>query len=148
MKSELTLEIEQALIKKFKGTGFRYALEIGFKNGYVDFATSKMDYYEQKPLISFYEIKISLSDFKSKNGHNFGADKNYYVMPASLLNEILEKDASLLNFKEGIIVYGNGKLTQKREQDALYFFGKRKMTIEERFMLLDQLLMRVINSGQ
>ena len=28
-----------------------------------------------------YEIKSSVADFKSKNGHNFIGDYNYYVMP-------------------------------------------------------------------
>ena len=147
MKTPLTLEIEQALIKKCKGTAQRYALEVSFKNGFVDFATATFSWQEQKPIIKFYEIKVSLNDFKSANGHNFGADENYYVMPIELLNEIIEKDASLLQFKEGIIVFENETLKLKKEQDSMYFFGKKKITIEDRFYLLDQILMRWVNGS-
>lgn len=31
-----------------------------------------------------YEIKSSVEDFKSKNGHNFIGDVNYYVMPENV----------------------------------------------------------------
>jgi len=148
MKTNLTLEIEQALIKKCKGTSQRYALEVSFKNGFVDFATAKFSFQEQKPIVKFYEIKVSLNDFKNVNGHNFGADENYYVMPIDLLNEILEKDASLLNFKEGIIVFENGTLKLKKEQQGIYFNSyRKKLTIEERFHILDQMLMRWVNGS-
>lgn len=60
-----------------------------------DYATNhavRVDYMRFKPLNNtvsgiekgdFYcfEIKSSAEDFKSKNGHNFIGDYNYYVMP-------------------------------------------------------------------
>ena len=63
-----------------------------------DYATSntvRVDYMLFKPInnsvsgiekgdFSCYEIKSSVDDFHSKNGHNFIGDKNYYVMPESV----------------------------------------------------------------
>lgn len=38
-----------------------------------------------------YEIKSSVDDFKSKNGHNFIGDFNYYVMPEEVYNAVQEE---------------------------------------------------------
>lgn len=54
----------------------------------------------EKRIICF-EIKISLSDFKSKNGHNFVGNLNYYVIPKPLLNDVI----NLVPEHIGIIVY-------------------------------------------
>ena len=35
-----------------------------------------------------YEVKSSVADFHSKNGHNFIGDWNYYVMPKEVFDEI------------------------------------------------------------
>lgn len=35
-----------------------------------------------------YEVKSSVEDFRSKNGHNFIGDFNYYVMPEDVYNTI------------------------------------------------------------
>lgn len=35
-----------------------------------------------------YEVKSSVEDFKSPNGHNFIADYNYYVMPADVFEAV------------------------------------------------------------
>lgn len=35
-----------------------------------------------------FECKISLSDFKSKNGHNFHGNRNYYVIPKDLVKKV------------------------------------------------------------
>ena len=35
-----------------------------------------------------FECKITLSDFKSKNGHNFHGNRNYYVVPKDLVKKI------------------------------------------------------------
>lgn len=52
-------------------------------------------------LVTCYECKITLSDFKSKNGHNFHGNKNYYVVPKDLYSKI--KD--LVPKDIGLIVY-------------------------------------------
>lgn len=48
-----------------------------------------------------FEIKISLSDFKSKNGHNFCGNLNYYVIPKDLYKDI----SGLVPEHVGVIVY-------------------------------------------
>lgn len=35
-----------------------------------------------------YEVKSSVADFHSKNGHNFIGDWNYYVMPKEVFDEV------------------------------------------------------------
>ena len=41
-----------------------------------------------------YEIKSCMDDFKSKNGHNFLGDYNYYVMPLELAQAVVWEDAA------------------------------------------------------
>ena len=38
-----------------------------------------------------YEIKSCVADFKSKNGHNFIGDFNYYVMPEDVFREVKDE---------------------------------------------------------
>lgn len=38
-----------------------------------------------------YEIKSSVEDFKSKNGHNFIGDYNYYVMPRKVFESVKDR---------------------------------------------------------
>lgn len=47
-----------------------------------------------------YEIKSSVEDFHSKNGHNFIGDFNYYVMPL----EVYEKVKNEIPFRIGVCV--------------------------------------------
>jgi hypothetical protein len=48
-----------------------------------------------------YECKISLSDFKSINGHNFHGNRNYYVVP----KELVEKIENMVPEDIGILVW-------------------------------------------
>lgn len=57
--------------------------------------------YDIGMLITCYECKITLSDFKSKNGHNFHGNKNFYVVP----KELVEKIKPLVPDGIGIISY-------------------------------------------
>lgn len=57
--------------------------------------------YDIGMCITCYECKISLSDFKSPNGHNFHGNKNYYVVPKSLVKKI----ENLVPDNIGIIVF-------------------------------------------
>ena len=57
--------------------------------------------YEVGMLITCYECKITLQDFKSEHGHNFHGNKNYYVVPRDLVDKI--KD--LVPNDIGIIAY-------------------------------------------
>ena len=59
-----------------------------------------------------FEMKITKSDFKSKNGHNFVGNRNYYVMP----KELYPKVKDLIEEGVGVILYyDNGTLRLKKE---------------------------------
>lgn len=60
-----------------------------------------------------FEVKISVSDFKSKNGHNFHGNKNYYVVPKDILQTVLP----LVPDGIGLIQYTAGGLRIKKECD-------------------------------
>jgi len=49
-----------------------------------------------------YEVKSSVEDFHSKNGHNFIGDFNYYVMP----EEVFEKIKNEIPYYVGVFVPG------------------------------------------
>lgn len=67
-------------------------------------------------MITAYEVKITLSDFKSKNGHNIDdinspiANENYYCVPKELSTKI-EK---LVPDHVGILVYDGNGLRKKK----------------------------------
>jgi len=107
-KTNLTLEIEKKLKEKYKKTGERYAFEVPFKDGICDFVTAKTNTSNNKlPFIICYQIKVSFSDLKSENGHNFFGDENYYVIPEELLEEIILKKENWRFEGKGIIIYKN-----------------------------------------
>lgn len=54
-----------------------------------------------------YEVKITLSDFKSDNGHNFHGNENYYCVPA----ELAPKIKPLIPSHVGILAYSERKTT-------------------------------------
>ena len=72
------------------------------KGSYFDYATThavRVDYMKFKPVNNTvsgiekgdfycYEVKSSVEDFRSKNGHNFIGDYNYYVMPHDVFIKI------------------------------------------------------------
>lgn len=47
-----------------------------------------------------YEVKSSVEDFNSKNGHNFIGDFNYYVMP----EDVFVKVSHLIPYNVGVFV--------------------------------------------
>ena len=53
-----------------------------------------------------YEVKSSVEDFHSKNGHNFIGDYNYYVMPKDVYDKV-----------KGEIPYEVGVLVSDMEKD-------------------------------
>ena len=87
--SMLSLSLEKH-INPNNDTRIYMAKEVTF-----DYATTnacRVDYMRFKPVNNTvsgiekgdfycYEVKSSVEDFKSKNGHNFIGDYNYYVMP-------------------------------------------------------------------
>lgn len=79
-----------------------------------DYATSnavRVDYMMFKPVNNTvsgiekgdfycYEVKSSVEDFHSKNGHNFLGDYNYYVMP----EDVYDKVKGEIPYKIGVYV--------------------------------------------
>jgi hypothetical protein len=56
-----------------------------------------------KMMCTCYEAKITFSDFKSQNGHNFHGNENYYVVPVELAEKIkplIPDDIGILAYKE------------------------------------------------
>ncbi|CAM2079798.1 MAG: hypothetical protein NSGCLCUN01_04026 [uncultured Clostridium sp.] len=83
-KTDLTKEIEIAIAKETSEWFGCPEVTIGwYGKQRVDFMT--MDF---KDIFRCYEIKISKSDFKSKHGHNFVGNFNYYVIPKELYVEV------------------------------------------------------------
>lgn len=90
-----------------------------------------------KILLTCFEIKISKSDFKSKHGHNFIGNQNYYVVPNELFSEIKDlvpEDIGILVFLHKGQYYG---LRTKRRAQF------REMTDEDQKWLLLSIFKRV-----
>lgn len=104
----LSLSIQKH-INQHKDPRIYWAAEVTF-----DYATGnavRVDYMRFKPVNNTvsgiekgdfycYEVKSSVEDFYSKNGHNFLGDFNYYVMPV----EVYEKVENEIPYKVGVYV--------------------------------------------
>lgn len=87
-------DLAEKLINPHNDPRIYWAREVTF-----DYATTRavrVDYMKFKPVNNTvsgiekgdfycYEVKSSVEDFRSKNGHNFIGDYNYYVMPHDVL---------------------------------------------------------------
>lgn len=104
----LSLSIEK-YINPYKDTRIYWAREVTF-DYYTDHAV-RVDYMKFKPVNNTvsgiekgdffcYEVKSSVEDFHSKNGHNFIGDYNYYVMP----EDVFEKVKSEIPYFVGVLV--------------------------------------------
>lgn len=107
----LSLSIEK-YINPYKDTRIYWAKEVTF-----DYATThavRVDYMKFKPVNNTvsgiekgdfycYEIKSSIEDFRSKNGHNFIGDYNYYIMP----EDVYEKVKNEIPYFIGVLVPDN-----------------------------------------
>lgn len=113
-KSELTRDIEFALLTKYLNKGGRCGVEVGCPSGQVDFVHLDRKWINKKYEIisTCYEIKISKSDFKSIHGHNFVGNFNYYVIPKELYDKLSLDDFKKNNREDiGVIVYySNSKM--------------------------------------
>lgn len=83
-------EMTEKLINPYNDPRIYWAKEVTF-----DYSSShaiRVDYMKFKPVNNTvggiekgdfycYEVKSSVEDFHSKNGHNFIGDFNYYIMP-------------------------------------------------------------------
>lgn len=117
-----------------------------------DYATShsiRVDYMKFKPLNTSpsgiekgdfycYEIKSCREDFKSKNGHNFIGDFNYYVIPAELYNEL----SSELPYGIGVYTYNEESSMRDKLTNA------RKAKRKNRNRSVSEMLLMMYRSNQ
>jgi hypothetical protein len=75
-----------------------------------------------------FECKITLADFKSKNGHNFHGNRNYYVVPKELVSKI----EMLVPDNIGIIAYIERSDSLRKIRECTY----REIDNELRWKLL------------
>ena len=102
-RPETTMTLSKALEKHIdphNDPRIYWAKEVTF-----DYATGnsiRVDYMRFKPINNSvsgiergdfycYEIKSSIEDFMSKNGHNFIGDFNYYIMPGEVFDTVKDK---------------------------------------------------------
>lgn len=90
-------EMTEELINPFHDPRIYWAREVTF-----DYSTThaiRVDYMKFLPVNNTvsgiekgdfycYEVKSSVEDFRSKNGHNFIGDFNYYIMPHDVYLEV------------------------------------------------------------
>lgn len=83
-------EMTEKLINPYNDPRIYWAKEVTFD--YSSAHAVRVDYMKFKPVNNTvggiekgdfycYEVKSSVEDFHSKNGHNFIGDFNYYIMP-------------------------------------------------------------------
>lgn len=99
-RSEITKRLSrltEEMINPNNDTRIYWAREVTF-----DYATKnakRVDYMKFKPVNNTisgiekgdfycYEVKSSIDDFRSKNGHNFIGDFNYYIMPKDVYTAV------------------------------------------------------------
>ena len=89
-KTNVTNLVESLLFERFfLKDGYRCALEV--KVPVRGYGRCDLMCYNKDNKFIIIEIKTSLSDFKSKNGHNFIFDirfKNYYAVTKSLCDKV------------------------------------------------------------
>lgn len=115
MKTERTKKLEDLLKVKFSPRNDFYVFEctIGwYGNEIVDCIK-----YNCQREITCYEIKQSKQDFHSKNHLTFIGNKNYFVMPYSLYQEVKEE------IPTGIGVYVAIDRLEQKQEDEVNDFG-------------------------
>lgn len=142
IKTQLTKDIEIYLINKTMKTSERYALEVSMCTGIVDFMTMSFNDDSMIPDIACYEIKISVSDFKSKHGHNLKGDYNYYVISEEVFNWLKKNDHYLLEeyAKTGVMMFKNGRMYKKKEHKRVHRVNK--MNFEQKMHAVDSMLIK------
>jgi len=136
MKTQITQDIEKALAKWNKAGGYKwhlpevnvdnifYSNNIRNTNGKYDLYQGRVDAirlskksikennkWELVLEYTCFEIKISLSDFKSKNGHNFIGNYNYYVIPDYMYDKVKNNIPEQI----GVLIYKNGNIRTKKK---------------------------------
>lgn len=147
-KTDLTISIEKKLMLKFYNTSTRFALEVPIGAhggseimfGVADFVTvdiKNSPFPNQIPFIKCYEIKVSVADFKSKNGHNFYGDENYYIVSEEVWQAVLDEKIDI-QYGVGVYLYKGGALYLKRK----CVWDPKVLTFDDRMILLDAVMVK------
>lgn len=102
-RKDITLKLSELIekyINPYNDPRIYWAKEVTFDYGTLN--QIRVDYMRFKPKNNTvsgiekgdfycYEVKSCAEDFKSKNGHNFIGDFNYYVMQRELYEQVKDK---------------------------------------------------------
>ena len=112
MKRAETVELENALMAKtveLRTFGCPEVTIGWYGRKRVDFMQTNT-----KGIIWCYEIKVSVSDFHSKHGHNFYGHYNYYVMTPDLYKEVKDEIPAGVGVLVGKYLDCRKKATRKK----------------------------------
>lgn len=126
-----------------------------------DYATGhavRVDYMRFKPLNNTvsgiekgdfycYEIKSSVEDFHSKNGHNFIGDYNYYVMPAEVFEKVKNEIPGYIGVYTSSLKEHNGLLGLMLTRKARRRDRERSCS-EMIFMMFRSYERDIVNDGK
>lgn len=149
-RPEITKALSHSLeryINPHNDTRVYWAREVTF-----DYATGnsvRVDYMRFKPVNNSvsgiekgdfycYEVKSSVEDFHSKNGHNFIGDYNYYVMP----EDVYEKIKNEIPYGVGVFVS-----SMKEYRGFLELEQVRKARRRDRTRPLSEMLLMMFRSA-
>ena len=113
-------EMTEKLINPYNDPRIYWAREVT-----IDYATThavRVDYMKYKPVNNTvagiekgdfycYEVKTSVEDFHSKNGHNFIGDFNYYIMPHDVYMDVKNE----IPYNVGVYCPNSGELRQDKK---------------------------------
>lgn len=108
-KTDKTLELEREIWQATHKQGVFCCFEVTigwFGDERVDYLT-----YDTKGIWRCYEIKVSVSDFRSKAANTFIGHYNYYVMPPELYEKVKDEIPSHI----GVYVSGACRKNAKRQ---------------------------------
>jgi len=115
----------------------------------------------EQGIFTCYEVKSCVADFRSKNGHNFLGDKNYYVMTMEAYKTLKENGEIPAFAYEGIYValpnqWKSGRMLEQELESPTEFTGDIedwklhcivKSRKKDRGHSLSQLLFMMLRSG-
>ena len=108
-KTEQTVQLEREIWQATHKQGVFCCFEVTigwFGDERVDYMT-----YDTKGIWRCYEIKVSVSDFKSKAKNTFIGHFNYYVMPYELFEKVKDEIPSHV----GVYINGSCAMRAKRQ---------------------------------
>lgn len=122
MKTETTKKLEQQIKKYTSKMGVYGCFEVGIGFSGDKIENQRVDYmtYDTKGIWRCYEIKSSLSDFRSKSLITFIGHYNYYVMNNDLYEKVKDEIPDWVGvFCSGIIIKNPKKQELKIKEEIL-----------------------------